>query len=188
MTGGMVASTLPIAGCLGVNEPDLEVTQLVHPDPRMVSITESNRSVSGTIQNQVHSGNVTARLFWFLDESAPDPSSIEPQDNPDIEFDVARTWHFDRDERREESIHGEPPSEWVEYGMVPEAASYGATIRNNGESGEGEIKLTYPESDDESLEQPGEKVEYIASDDELTVMFDVTIATDVYYEITAKPN
>ncbi|TYL37586.1 hypothetical protein CV102_16635 [Natronococcus pandeyae] len=133
-------------------------------------------------------------LHYFRDQNVPQPevaNQFEDANYDDRTFDVARSFFFSEDERREVSFAPtrEPPEEWEmpEYGISPFPASYGVIIENSGSSGQFEIELTYKDTLGYDLEEPSSKLESVDSDEQVEVLFDVMIPGDVEYEIFAEP-
>lgn len=194
LSGVTAASIGGMAGCVGSSKPEMEFEKFIVPDPRATSATVDESEYSGTIHNSREKGNIRVELWYFRDQTVPNPRVPYPfQETPNLNrsFDVGRSFYFSEDERREISIAAtnkqHPQWDQIEFGIIPFPASHGAIFKNTGSAGEIELRLEYRDTQGYDVEEPPRKLETVGEDNEIEASFEVLIPTDVEYEIVAEP-
>lgn len=194
ITGATTVGGTVLAGCAGLNEPKMEFQQFVVPDPNVVTVDEVDHEYFITIHNSGGSGHLNVELWYYQDSNTPDPpaaSRYQYNTHDGRYFDLDRTFYFSSGERREESIVGSdnapPPSEFPEYSMMVWPATYGAVFENTGATGEVEFRFEYRDTAGYFPEKPANKLEAVASDSTIEVVFDTIAPPYSEYEILAEP-
>ena len=156
--------------------------------------TQERREYFVTIQNSRGSGQIRVELWYFQDSNVPDPSAASiylENSREGRQFDLDRSFYFNSEERREESIIGSEnapeQSEFPEYALMVWPASHGAVFENTGESGEVEFRFEYRDTAGYDPVEPADKLEAVGSDSTIEVVFETVVPPRSEYEILAEP-
>lgn len=163
---------------------DPTVIETYATEPRLISMDEQslgNRSeFSVTVQNTGIAGEIGVEFFWVkdLDEEW---KGVENYGNRQKEGE--RIVYFNENERRSISFTGELPYGYEGYAFDLFRATFAADIRNNGGSGDVEVKLTNPDVMDAITDkktvtfEEGEtkRVEFVTDHPQMGDAFDIEV-------------